>query len=63
MQYEQQRAEFEDGLNNRGIAPAQRAKLRDDGRRVLAYSTAQGVIDRDPVAFIRDFMPNTCRRR
>ena len=63
MQYEQQRAEFEDGLNNRGIAPAQRAKLRDDGRRVLAYSTAQGVIDRDPVAFIRDFMPNTFRRR
>jgi hypothetical protein len=63
MQYDQQRTEFEEGLNNRGIAPAQRAKLRDDGRRVLAYSTAQGVIERDPVGFIRDFMPNTFRRR
>lgn len=61
-QYEYQVEEFSRSIEQRGLDPVARQKLRTDGQRALAFDTAVGKIQRDPISVVQLYSPSAVQK-
>jgi soluble lytic murein transglycosylase-like protein len=61
-QYESQVEEFNRSVEQRGLDPVARQTLRANGQRALAFDTALGKIQRDPVSVVQLYSPSAVQK-